>query len=48
MRDPAGLREAAIVDAQLQTAWPRDHVAAEPGGQAEPPQVTLRVWSRDR
>jgi hypothetical protein len=31
-----GFREATVADAEMLTAWLRDHVAAEAGGQIEP------------
>jgi hypothetical protein len=36
IRSRFGSREATVADAQSLTAWLRDHVAAEAGGQIEP------------
>ena len=41
-----GFREATVADAQMLTAWLRDHVAAEAGGQLEP--LIERLESRCR
>src|SRR6266481_6270113 len=42
-----GFREATIADAQTLTAWLRDHVAGEAGGQIEPLIERLEARCRE-
>ncbi len=47
IRDRFGFREATVADAEMLTAWLRDHVAAESGGQIEPLIERLEARCRE-
>jgi hypothetical protein len=47
IRTRFGSREATVADAEMLTAWLRDHVAAEAGGQIEPLIERLEARCRE-